>query len=344
MNGIARHHIAIKQLSLFSITYYVIYYSFSSHSIIIIQILFNYTFNIVSTTNCNSKIYDLFVKLINHFKIYSLTSLIFILYPSLNLTPFLFLYYLLLYFMYICPFWRVTFSIAIQYIFILNYHMSITYAYAYIIVYTKTLDSLLYYFIVSNQSFLLIKICNTIDILYQMKKVEMNHIFTGLILSILCYYNGSIIYKYIIFLDVICTGRIPCIDGSCALLLFKLHSIVFNLIILFMFFLNILCSHTIIIAIRLYLTTSCTYVERSNIKPVHVVQKRHTYILHECPTVHFSCTHIQCKIMSEYSNSCYYVDFICTFHSFNIMLCISLFCVYRFNSEFHNIYFTIDYG
>ena len=174
----------------------------------------------------------------------------------------------------------------------------------------------------------------------------MNHIFTGLILSILCYYNGSIIYKHIIFLDVICTGRIPCIDGSCALLLFKLHSIVFNLIILFMFFLNILCSHTILIAIRLYLTTSCTYVERSNIKPVHVhvVQKRHTYILHECPTVHFSCTHIQCKIMSEYSNSCYYIDFICTFHSFNSMLCIPLFCVYRFNSEFHNIYFTIDYG
>ena len=258
MNGIARHHIAIKQLYLFSITYYVIYYSFSSHSIIIMQILFNYTFNIVSTTNCNSKIYDLFVKLINHFKIYSLTTLIFIFYPSLNLTPFLFLYYLLSYFMYICPFWRVTFSIAIQYIFVL----SITYAYAYIIVYTKTHDSLLYYFIVSNQSFLLIKIYNTIDIFYQMKKVEMNHIFTGLILSILCYYNGSIIYKHIIFLDVICTGRIPCIDGSCALLLFKLHSIVFNLIILFMFFSNILCSHTILIAIRLYLTTSCTYVER----------------------------------------------------------------------------------
>ena len=154
MNGIARHHIAIKQLYLFSITYYVIYYSFSSHSIIIMQILFNYTFNIVSTTNCNSKIYDLFVKLINHFKIYSLTTLIFIFYPSLNLTPFLFLYYLLSYFMYICPFWRVTFSSAIQYIFVLNYHMSITYAYAYIIVYTKTLDSLLYYFIFSNQSFL----------------------------------------------------------------------------------------------------------------------------------------------------------------------------------------------
>ena len=248
--------------------------------------------------------------------------------------------------MYICLFWRVTFSIAIQYIFVLNYHMSITYAYAYIIVYTKTLDSLSYYFIVSYQSFLLIKICNTIDIFYQMKKVERNHIFTCLILSILCYYNGSIIYKHIIFLDVICTGRIPCIDGSCALLLFKLHSIVLNLIILLMFFSNILCSHTILIAIRLYLTTSCTCVERSNIKPVHVhvVQKRHTYILHECPTVHFSCTHIQCKIMSEYSNSCYYIDFTCTFHSFNIMLCISLFCVYRFNSEFHNIYFTIDYG
>ena len=144
MNGIARHHIAIKQLSCFTITYYVIYYSFSSHSTIIMQILFKYTFNIVYTTNCNSKIYDLFVKLINHFKIYSLTTLIFIFYPSLNLTPFLFLYYLLSYFMYICPFWRVTFAIAIQYILLLNYHMSITYAYAYIIVYTKTLDSLLY--------------------------------------------------------------------------------------------------------------------------------------------------------------------------------------------------------
>ena len=44
----------------------------------------------------------------------------------------------------------------------------------------RTLDFLLYYFIVSNQSFLLIKICNTIDIFYQMKGVEMNHIFTGL--------------------------------------------------------------------------------------------------------------------------------------------------------------------
>ena len=133
-----------------------------------------------------------------------------------------------------------------------------------------------------------------------MKKVERNHIFTGLILSILCYYNGSIIYKHIIFLDVICTGRIPCIDGSCALLLFNLHSIVFNLIILFMFFSNILCSHTVLIAIRLYLTTSCTCVEQSNIKPVHVhvVQKRHTYILHERPIVHFSCTHIQCKIIN----------------------------------------------
>ena len=111
--------------------------------------------------------------------------------------------------------------------------MSITYAYAYIIVYTKALDFLSYYFIVSNQStsFLLIKICNTIDIFYQMKKVERNHTFTALILSIMCYYNGSIIYKHMIFLDVICTGRIPCIDGSCALLLFNLHSIVFNLII-----------------------------------------------------------------------------------------------------------------
>ena len=178
------------------------------------QILFNYTFNIVSTTNCNSKIYDLFVKLINHFKIYSLTTVIFIFFPSLNLTSFLFMYYLLLYFMYICPFRRVTFSIAIQYIFVLNYRMSITYAYAYIIVYTKTLNNnnnnclksniqcieirvQWYYFIVSNQTtiFLLIKISNTIDIFYQMKKVERNHIFTGLILSIMCYYNGSIIYN-----------------------------------------------------------------------------------------------------------------------------------------------------
>ena len=198
--------------------------------------------------------------------------------------------------MYICPFWRVTFSIAIQYIFVLDYRMSITYAYAYIILYTKTPDSLSYYFIVSNQStsFLLIKICNTIDIFYQMKKVERNHIFTGLILSIMCYYNGSIIYKHIIFLDVICTRRLPCIDGSCALLLFNSHSIVFNLIILFVVFLK------------------------------HCMQ---SYSIN-C----FSCTHIQCKIMSEYSNSCYYIDFICMFHSFNIMLCISLFCVYRFNS------------
>ena len=34
INGIARHHIAIKQLSRLSITYYVICYSFSSHPII----------------------------------------------------------------------------------------------------------------------------------------------------------------------------------------------------------------------------------------------------------------------------------------------------------------------
>ena len=115
---------------------------------------------------------------------------------------------------------QVTFLIAIQYIFVLNYHMSITYAHAYIILFTKTLDSLLYYFIVSNQStrVLLIKICNTIDIFYQIKEVERNHVFTGLIISILCYYNGAIM----------------CIDGSCALLLFNLHFIVFNLIILFM--------------------------------------------------------------------------------------------------------------
>ena len=65
--------------------------------------------------------------------------------------------------------------------------MSIKYAYAYIILYTKTLDSLLSYFIVSNQStsFLLIKICKTIDIFDQIKKIDMNHVFTGLILSIL---------------------------------------------------------------------------------------------------------------------------------------------------------------
>ena len=80
MNGIARHHIAIKQLSRFSITYY----SFSSHPIIIMQILFNYTFNMVSTTNCNSKIYDLFVKLINHFKIDSLTDYLDIYFLSIS--------------------------------------------------------------------------------------------------------------------------------------------------------------------------------------------------------------------------------------------------------------------
>ena len=140
--------------------------------------------------------------------------------------------------------------------------MSITYTYAYIIVYTKTLDSLSYYFIVSNQStsFLLIKICNTIDIFYQMQNVERNHIFTGLILSILCYYNGSIICKHIIFLDVICTGRLTCIDGGCALLLFNLHSIVFNLIILFMLISTIVCSYTVLIAIRLYLVTNILLV------------------------------------------------------------------------------------
>ena len=45
-------------------------------------------------------------------------------------------------------------------------------------------------------------------------------------------------------------------------------------------------------------TTSCTCVERSNIKPVHehVVQKLHTYIIHERPTVYLY-VHIQCKIM-----------------------------------------------
>ena len=94
-------NIAIKQLSCFSITYYVIYYSFSSHPIIIMQILFNYTFTIVSTTNCNSKIYDLFVKLINHFKIYSLTTLIFIFYPSLNLTRFYSVLFALVFYVYL---------------------------------------------------------------------------------------------------------------------------------------------------------------------------------------------------------------------------------------------------
>ena len=159
--------------------------------------------------------------------------------------------------------------------------------------YTKTLASLSYYFIVSNQntSFLLIKICNNIDIFYQMKKVEMNHIFTGLILSIICYYNGSIIYKHIMFLDVICTGRLTCIDGGCALLLFNLHSIVFN-IIMFMLISNIVFSDTVLIAIRLY--TSCSCFERYNIihVPLYVVQKRYTYILHDRHMSLFSCTHI----------------------------------------------------
>ena len=174
--------------------------------------------------------------------------------------------------------------------------MSITYVYAYIIVYTKTLDSLSYYFIISNQntSFLLIKICNTIDIFYQMKKIERNHIFTGLISSILCYYNGSIIYKHIMFLDVICAGRLTCIDGGCALLLFNLHSIVFYLTILFMLISNIVCSYTVLIAIRLYLPTSFSCFERYNIMhvPLHVVQKRYTYISHDRHMSLFSCTHI----------------------------------------------------
>ena len=85
-----------------------------------------------------------------------------------------------------------------------------------------------------------------------MKKVERNHIFTGLILSITCYYNGSIIYKHIIFLVVICIGRLTCIDGGCALLLFNLHSIVFNLIILFMLISNIVCSYTVLLLDYIY--------------------------------------------------------------------------------------------
>ena len=64
--------------------------------------------------------------------------------------------------------------------------------------------------------------------------------------------------------------------------------------------------------------------------------------------VHFSCTHMHCKIIEIFfrQNIAIHVtiiDFICTFHSFYIMLFISLFCVHRFNSEFHNIYFTIDW-
>ena len=142
----------------------------------------------------------------------------FIFYPSLNLTAFLFLYYLFLCFMYICLF----------------YHMSITYACVYIILYTKTFDSLLYHFIVSNQSTssLLIKTCNTINIFYQINKFKSNHVFTGDIISIMCYCNGTMMYEHIIFLHFLCTGGLPCIGGSCALLLFNLHSIVFNLIIL----------------------------------------------------------------------------------------------------------------
>ena len=105
----------------------------------------------------------------------TLTTLLFIFYPSLNLTAFLFLYYLFSYFMYICPFLAFTISIAIQYIFVLNYHMSITYAYVYnIILYTKIFDSLSYNFIGSNQStsFLLIKTCNTIDIFIKSKTLK----------------------------------------------------------------------------------------------------------------------------------------------------------------------------
>ena len=75
--------------------------------------------------------------------------------------------------MYICLSWRVTFSIAIQYIFICNYHATIMYARVYMILFTKTLDSILYHFIVTNQSTcsLLIIMCNTMDIFFSKPEV-----------------------------------------------------------------------------------------------------------------------------------------------------------------------------
>ena len=101
--------------------------------------------------------------------------------------------------------------------------------------------------------------------------------------SVLLQRINNIKYKHIIFLGVICTGRLTCIDGGCALLLLNLHSMVFNKIILFMLILNIVCSYIVLIAIRLYLPTSCSCFERYNIihVPLHVVQKRSTYTLHD---------------------------------------------------------------
>ena len=110
----------MKRLGITAISY-VIYYGFSSYPIILMRILFNYTFDIVSTTNCNTKIYDLFVNLFNHFTIYTLTTLMFIFYQSLYLMAF----------------------------------------------YTCIISYLLVFL-----SFLLIIICNTIDIFYQIKKVK----------------------------------------------------------------------------------------------------------------------------------------------------------------------------
>ena len=114
MNGIVTH-IVINHLSRFTIMF-VIHTSFS-HNITSTQPYLYDTFNIVSTTNCLILIYQLFLQQFNVFVTYIHISVMPTFYGDLHVIMFVLLH---LYCMYFCPFWRIIFSIAIQYVFFIQ--------------------------------------------------------------------------------------------------------------------------------------------------------------------------------------------------------------------------------
>ena len=115
MNGIVRH-IVITHLSRFTIIFVI--HSSSLHNITSTQPYLYDTFNIVSTTNCLILIYQLFLQLFNVFVTYIIhISVIPTFYGDLQVIMFVLLH---LNCMYLCPSWRSIFSIAIQYVFLIQ--------------------------------------------------------------------------------------------------------------------------------------------------------------------------------------------------------------------------------
>ena len=113
MNGIVRH-IVITHLSRFTIIFVI--HSSSLHNITSTQPYYD-TINVVSTTNCLILIYQLFLQLFNVFITYIHISVMPTFYGDLQVIMFVLLH---LYCMYLCPSWRSIFSIAIQYVFLIQ--------------------------------------------------------------------------------------------------------------------------------------------------------------------------------------------------------------------------------